>query len=297
MIIKKKNLITLIENYFNEERPIIYEVFPNPLVVYLMDKSNALAGETSAAGNLSMSGLGTAASEAVGGILSDFISMKADAALRSKHITRNSFDKYFHAMGFCVTAMNYTLETIKEIKNIGARSAQKDQIVKDIIANLRDAGQWKEALYDGVLGLGESSADDLEANSYGLSQVFNPNWRENIYNKFVPVLKPSGYYGYIKGNKNYAEPHYDYIYDSSFYEVYKSEFKKAESGKDFKFIQPVYNCMLSPAQLDQAIAYEKSAGKRGGFTHNPRSGELFKEYTTRQYNVELNKLLSESNNK
>ena len=161
----------------------------------------------------------------------------------------------------------------------------------DVKKSLRDAGQWKEALYDGLLGLGESSAEDLEANSFGLDQAFDPSWRENIYNKFVPTLKTSGYYGYIKGNQNYSEPHYDYIFKSDFHSFYQPELDKASKGENFKFIQPVYNCLLSAAQLDQAIVFEKNAGSRGGYSHNIKLCELFREYTTRQYRVELNKLL------
>ena len=176
MKIKRKNLISIIENYLGDS--LISEQMLNPLMLLLVGGSNNLAAAASpgTAGDLSFSGLTTAASEGAGGILSDFVAMKADAILNSKHIASNTFDKYFHAMGFCLAAMEYTIKSIEDIKEVGERIDKKDQIMADVKKSLRDAGQWKEALYDGLLGLGESSAEDLEANSFGLDQAFDPSW-------------------------------------------------------------------------------------------------------------------------
>lgn len=278
-----------------------------------------------ATGELSPSGVKTLFKQYFG-TLQDFVQFKMDAAIGSgKYYSKNTIDKYFHSLGFCIATMEIVLDYINKIRlmkksieksesdpsiDISKIGAYYDEIVKtsdeDLLSKalkesqklLKDAGTFKEAFYDYGLKLGTAGTDDLEANDFGMKLAFKDNWRQIIYDKYVPEVKNSFYKAFISGGASRKDgtkiiPHFTYIHTSNISE-YSDEFDKAEEGKSFKFIAPPYNAVISQKErstftmLEKSLDSDASDGKYAGFSFDQELLKKFNNYISVDYNKKLN---------
>ena len=271
------------------------------------------------AGALSIAGFDQAIQQNLGTI-GDFVEYKVEASIGpNSFYSTNTLDKYFHSLAFCIATMEMTIESCRKFVYFRGYMAKeypdnesvqdmmkptREVIIKEISEQvkevLRSAGAWKESFFDHTLGYGSSDIQDLQANEFGMSVAFDDNWREKIYEKYVPVLKPVFYKAFVSPNEEYiskktgkkVEPHFRYALGSDS-PYYKEELKKAAAGEDFKFIAPPYNIAVSQEDREHFRFEESLSHKTGGFKYplDLKKMKKFNKYVSFDYIKKLYQVL------